>query len=75
MDILKAFSLSDTEYSVNIQGTFENPLFKAKYIANILGIKNIHKNLADFSSDEKVLTLSYTHGGDQETLFLTEIGL
>ena len=33
------------------------------------------ENLKDFSSDEKVVSLSYSLGGPQETLFLTEIGL
>ena len=76
MDILKAFSLvCGDNYQVNIQGTHENPLFKAKDIANILELKNIRENLKDFSSDEKVVSLSYSIGGPQETMFLTEIGL
>jgi prophage antirepressor-like protein len=75
MDILKAFSLVGDDYQVNIQGTHENPLFKAKDIANILELKNIRENLKDFSSDEKVVSLSYSLGGQQETIFLTEIGL
>jgi prophage antirepressor-like protein len=75
MDILKAFSLLGDEYSVNIQGTHENPLFKAKDIANILELSNIRENLKDFSSEEKVVSLTYSLGGPQETTFLTEIGL
>ena len=75
MDILKAFSLTDCEIHINIKGTYENPLFKANHIGEILGLKNIHENLKDFSNDEKVLSLTESHGGSQKTIFLTELGL
>jgi len=75
MDILKAFSLLGDEYTVNIQGTVENPLFKANDIGEILGLTQIRKNLLDFSSEEKVGILIPSLGGNQETSFLTEIGL
>ena len=75
MDILKAFSLLGDEYPVNIQGTIENPLFKANDIGEILGLTQIRKNLLDYSSEEKVGILIPSKGGMQETTFLTEIGL
>ena len=75
MDILKAFSLLDTEYQVNIQGTLEDPLFQANQIGKLLGIVNMRDGIKDFSENEKVVFLTDTLGGKQETLFLTEFGL
>ena len=75
MDILKAFSLLDTEYQINIQGTLENPLFQANQIGKLLGIGNLSENLRDFDNEEKVLFLTHTLGGNQEMVFLTETGL
>jgi hypothetical protein len=53
MDILKAFSLLDTEYQINIQGTLEDPLFQANQIGKLLGIISIKDNIKDFTEDEK----------------------
>jgi prophage antirepressor-like protein len=75
MDILKAFSLVGDNYQVNIQGTHENPLFKANDIGKILGIKKIKDNIQDFDETEKEAVSIGTLGGPQETTFLTEIGL
>ena len=75
MDILKAFSLFDVEHHINIQGTLENPLFQANQIGKLLGISNIRENLRDFSENEKVVSLTDTVQGSQETNFLTEFGL
>jgi prophage antirepressor-like protein len=75
MDILKAFSLLDTEYLINIQGTLDDPLFQANQIGKLLGIGNLSENLRDFDIEEKVLCLTQTPGGNQEMTFLTEIGL
>lgn len=75
MDILKAFSLYDAEYHINIKGTIDDPLFQANQIGKLLGIKNISDNISDFSSDEKGLDKTDTLGGIQNTTFLTERGL
>jgi prophage antirepressor-like protein len=75
MDILKAFSLLDIEYPINIQGTLENPLFQANQIGKLLGISNIHDITKDYDNEEKGISLTYTPGGKQETMFLTELGL
>jgi prophage antirepressor-like protein len=75
MDILKAFSLLDTEYQIIIQGTLEEPIFQANQIGKLLGISNIRENLRDFSVNEKVVSLTDTPGGKQELVFLTEYGL
>lgn len=75
MDILKAFSLCDKEYPINIIGTIDEPMFQANQIGKLLGIKNISDNILDFSSDEKGLDKTYTLGGIQKTIFLSERGL
>lgn len=75
MDILRTFKLVDSEHIVNIQGTFEKPLFQANQIGKILEIKNIHDSLRDFDEEEKTLSIANTNGGYQQTLFLTENGL
>jgi prophage antirepressor-like protein len=75
MDILKAFSLLDTEHQINIQGTLEDPLFQANQIGKLLGISNIRDAIKDFSDNEKDVGLTDTLGGKQETIFLTEYGL
>ena len=75
MDILKAFSLFDKEFSINIQGTLENPLFQASQIGKLLGISNIRDAIKDFSDKEKGVGLTDTLGGSQNMIFLTELGL
>jgi prophage antirepressor-like protein len=75
MDILKAFSLYDTEYPINIQGSVHDPLFQAKQIGNLLQFKNIVDSIRDFSSKEKVTEKFRTPGGMQNVTFLTESGL
>jgi prophage antirepressor-like protein len=79
MDILKVFSLLENEtgeqYKINIQGTLDEPLFQANQIGKILGIGNISESLKDFGEDEKVISITDTLGGKQDTIFLTELGL
>jgi len=75
MDILKAFSLCDKEYPINIQGTIDEPLFQANQIGKLLEMTNINKLLSSFDNIEKVITQSYTLGGMQNVTFLTERGL
>lgn len=75
MDILKAFSLCDKEYPINIQGTLTKPLFQANQIANLLEMKNIHNQISKFNDKQKVLLETDSLGGKQKTAFLTEAGL
>ena len=75
MDILKAFKIVDKEININIQGTFDEPLFQANQIGKILELSNINENLKDFGNDEKVIILTDSFRGIQKTSFLTEIGL
>lgn len=57
-----------------IYGDFENPLFLAKDVAEWIEHSNPSKMVLTIDEDEKVLTNSYTLGGNQECLFLTENG-
>jgi len=75
MDILKAFSLCDKEYPINIQGTLTKPLFQANQIANLLEMINIHNQISKFNDKQKVLLETDSLGGKQKTAFLTEAGL
>lgn len=75
MDIIKAFKLDNTEVQINILGTDTDPLFKATEIGSLLGLTNIHVTLKDFDEQEKVLSTTYTLGGNQQTTLLTELGL
>ena len=75
MDLIKAFTYIDTDHTVNIKGTSIDPLFQANQIGALIDIKNIHTTIRDFDSDEKILHTTDTLGGQQETTFLTELGL
>jgi prophage antirepressor-like protein len=75
MDILKAFKLNNEEYKINIQGSIDEPIFQANQIGQLLKLTNIHENIKDFSDDEKILYSTYSNGGEQKTMFLTELGL
>ena len=75
MDILKSFVLDGTEHSVNVLWEDDTPFFRATEIGAILGLSNIHVTIKDFDQDEKVINNTYTLGGDQNIMFLTEAGL
>ena len=75
MDILKAFSLCDKEYPINIQGTVDEPLFQANQIGKLLGILKIVSQINNFDITEKVGGETATLGGIQKVIFLTERGL
>jgi len=72
MDILKAFSLYDKEYSINIQCSIENPLFQANQIGKLLEIAKIRNHMINFDENDKVAHESSTLGGIQKVLFLTD---
>ena len=58
-----------------IYGTKDEPLFKAKDVAEWIGHSNVSTMIKDIDEDEKVLNNIYTLGGMQECLMLTEDGL
>lgn len=75
MDILRIFRIADKNFSVNIQGTYDDPLFQANQIGELLKLSNIRETIKIFDDDEKVVITTDTLGGFQKTTFLTEIGL
>ena len=75
MDILKAFSLYDKEYPINIQGSIDEPLFQANQIGKLLDMAKIQNQMSNFDDTEKVSRETCTLGGIQKVLFLTERGL
>lgn len=75
MDIVRAFATNEETESIIIKGTYEEPLFLANQIGKLLDIKQINSTLRNFDEDEKVMHEQHTLGGNQECIFLTEIGL
>jgi len=63
-------------FNIEIYGTYEDPLFKANDIANLLGIKDIRTTLRDFDKDEwHTMPVIDNLGRPQDTNMLTEDGL
>ena len=64
------------DLNITIYGTYEEPLFKAKEIGDLLGIKNIKDTISNFNDKQKLgVGLTDPHGRIQETNMLTEQGL
>jgi len=75
MEIVKAFNSNNLHTDIVIKGTPDKPLFRASDIGNILEIVNIRQSISDFNEHEKVVSQTYTLGGNQNTTFLTTRGL
>lgn len=76
MDIIKLFVDNEENIEINIQGTINEPLFQANQIGKLLDIKKIRNTIKDFDDDEKISAHTMGNlGGNQDVLFLTEIGL
>lgn len=73
VQILKQQELLGKSFSV--YGTSEQPLFLAKQIAEIIKVSNVSDLVSRIENDEKVLGLTDTLGGNQQSWFLTEDGL
>lgn len=58
-----------------IYGTAEQPLFLAKDVAEMVSVNNHRDLLSRVDDDEKVVGLTDTLGGSQQTTFLTEDGM
>lgn len=63
------------DFNIEIYGTFEEPLFKAKDIGELLEIKKITKTIENLDEECKILKVSPTRGCLQEQWFLTEDGI
>lgn len=62
-------------YSINVYGTFENPIFLAKDVAEWIEHTNSRMMVQSVDENERVVNNVYTPGGNQEQWFLTEDGL
>lgn len=62
-------------HEIDVYGSVDEPLFLAKDVALWIEHSNARMMLASVDEDEKVVRIAYTHGGYQETWFLTENGL
>ena len=68
--------------TIQCHGTFEEPLFLAKNVAEWIGLAkqkngkyNISRFVKNVSKKQKGIRIAYTPGGNQETIVLTEYGL
>ena len=59
----------------SVYGTVEEPLFRAKDVADWLDITNVSQMVQSVDEDEKGIYNVYTLGGNQDVLFLTENGV
>lgn len=59
----------------NVYGTVEEPLFRAKDVADWIEHSDVHKMVQTVDDDEKVRNNVPTLGGTQEVWFLTENGV
>lgn len=75
MEIVKAFNSNNLHTEIVIKGTFEEPLFRANDIGEILEMGNIRTSISTFDNTEKVVHSMDTLGGSQQVTFLTEKGL
>mgnify|MGYP000029070680 FL=1 len=62
------------DLDITIYGTYEEPLFKAKDIGQLLEMSNIREVIKNFNERQKVVSLTDTLGREQNTTFLTEQG-
>ena len=54
--------------NIKVYGTFEKPLFKAKDIGDLLGIKNVKDAIKNYNDKQKSgVVLTDPHGRSQET--------
>lgn len=59
----------------SVYGTVEEPLFRAKDVAEWIEHSDVHKMVQSVDEDEKGIYNTYTPDGNQEALFLTENGV
>jgi hypothetical protein len=53
MEIVKAFNSNDLHANITIKGTYNEPLFRASDIGEILKINNIRMSIQHFNETEK----------------------
>jgi prophage antirepressor-like protein len=78
MDITRFFESSPgaPKVTINVKGTYEDPLFQANQVGALLGLVNISESLKDFDEDEvHDISSTDTIGRTQNIKHLTEVGL
>ncbi len=60
---------------ITVHGTYEEPLFKAKDIGELLDIRNIRHAVSNFNDKQRCVVFNDTPGGKQDVVYLTEQGL
>jgi len=62
--------------NIQVYGTYDEPLFKAKDIGDLLGMSNIREVIKNFNNKQRCdVSLTDAIGREQNTTFLTEQGL
>ncbi|HDX6741820.1 TPA: Bro-N domain-containing protein [Escherichia coli] len=74
MSALAVFSFQE-EHQVRVVMINGEPWFVAKDVCDALRLVNSRKALMSLDEDEKGVTLSYTHGGEQKLNIISESGL
>jgi hypothetical protein len=55
MEIIRAFENNNLSIQITILGTYEDPLFRASNIGEVLEINQIRHSIQDFDDTEKCL--------------------
>ena len=68
MEIVKAFTENELHTEIVIKGTYDNPLFRAIDVGEILGISNIRQSIHDFDNTEKDAVITNDATGRQQNI-------
>ena len=75
MEVIKAFNSNELHTNIVIKGTFDEPLFRASDIGEVLEISNIRTSIQHFNETERHVHTMDTSTGLKQVTFLTEKGL
>jgi prophage antirepressor-like protein len=75
MEIVKAFTENNMHTNIVIKGTYNEPLFRASDIGEILEMGNIRTSIQNFDNTERHVHSMDTSTGIKQVTFLTEKGL
>lgn len=67
--------LFEGEHLLRVVDQGDDPWFVAKDVCSVLGIKNVSQAVENLDSDEKGICSTYTLGGPQESVVVSEGGL
>ena len=73
MELIKTFVKDSIQ--LNVYGTFDEPLFLAQEVGDMIGLARVRDSLVNMSDKFKVAGQTRTPGGVQQTYFLKESGL